>query len=100
MSNKLILCQHCIHREVCGYEGVDDFALTFCDDYLPISGWISVKDRLPEDSGDYMVLNDGRIEIAPYDKEAANTLIDWIEISGVTHWMPLPEPPPKEETYE
>ena len=58
-----------------------------------------------------MVLNDGRIEIAPYDKEAAqeglypfgyedkeideigNTLIDWIEISGVTHWMPLPEPP-------
>lgn len=118
MSDKLILCQHCIHREVCGHEGVDDPALTFCDDYLPISGWISVKDRLPEDSGDYMVLNDGRIEIAPYDKEAAqeglypfgyedkeideigNTLIDWIEISGVTHWMPLPEPPPKEETYE
>lgn len=79
------------------------------------SGWISVKDKMPEDSGDYIVLNDGRIEIAPYDKEAAqegfypfgyedkeideigNTLIDWIEISGVTHWMPLPEPPQEEE---
>ena len=75
------------------------------------SEWISVNERMPEDSGDYMVFNDGRIEIAPYDKEAAqegfypfgyedkeidemgNTLIDWIEISGVTHWMPLPEPP-------
>lgn len=75
------------------------------------SGWISVEDKMPEDSGDYMVLNDGRIEIAPYDKEVAqeglypfgyedkeideigNTLIDWIEISGVTHWMPLPELP-------
>lgn len=77
----------------------------------PDKGWISVTDRLPDDNGNYLVLNKGVIEIAPYDKEAAqegffpfgyedkeideigNTLIDWIEISGVTHWMPLPEPP-------
>ena len=85
--------------------------LGLVEEGLQVSKWISVKERMPDDSGDYMVLTNGTIEIAPYDKEAAqeglypfgyeekemdeigNTLIDWIEISGVTHWMPLPEPP-------
>ncbi len=71
MSDKFILCQLCIHQEVCGNEGVDD-SLTFCDDYLPINGRMSVEDKLPDDKM-------------------------WVNVFGT--WMPLPEPP-KEETYE
>lgn len=66
MSNKLILCQGCIHREVCGHEGVDDPALTFCDDYLPINGCMSVEDKLPDDKV-------------------------WVKVFGT--WIPLPEAP-------
>lgn len=64
--------------------------------------WISVNDRLPEDSGQYLVCaNDGyQVRIS--------TLLFWIknktwQLTGrrsywkVTHWMPLPEPPEVEE---
>lgn len=62
--SKLILCQCCIHREVCGHEGVDDPALTFCDDYL------SIADVEPVRHGhwiecDYKKLEHGFIEIYP-----------------------------------
>lgn len=79
-------------------------------------GWISVKDRLPDAAGVYLV-SGKRISTAPYIYTAhfATDLCqnpylewegvrhepgfwngdgdeDWIE-PGVTHWMPLPEPP-------
>lgn len=67
--------------------------------------WISVKDRLPEDQGDVLVV--------AFWHERWQTIIGWFannekkwriltphgerEPGGVTHWMPLPQPP-KEET--
>jgi hypothetical protein len=63
------------------------------------SDWISVKDRMPEKSGDYLVFVEGMIENMMYSKRhSAWNATDLIcdkkhEITTVTHWMPLPEPP-------
>lgn len=78
-------------------------------------GWISVKDRLPEKSGHYLVCtsinywhggcwdtnsSDGTTEgyagttMSVLDCYFDNTH-DWNRVwnNRVTHWMPLPEPP-------
>ena len=61
--------------------------------------WISVKDRLPENSDEVICLFTGWDDMRCYrtlsfDKE----YMIWFNWSGleyitVTHWMPLPEPP-------
>lgn len=53
--------------------------------------WISVKDRLPESAGWYLVFYNGsNMQVAffkgkkwPFDNH----------YHKITHWMPLPEPP-------
>ena len=65
--------------------------------------WISVEERLPEESGRYIVLRkSGDCLDCCYEKERDSwgVLIDmgeagalWVAYKGVTHWMPLPEPP-------
>ena len=79
-----------------------------------MSEWISVKDRLPETDGMYLVSDVfyGRphIKIAYYMHDLSENLQfkceeiygsgfvngdnegEWVE-PDVTHWMPLPEPP-------
>ena len=53
--------------------------------------WISVKDRLPEQYTDVVVLYDfGRVGVNWTNKE--NEFIEHPNCK-VTHWMPLPEPP-------
>ena len=65
----------------------------------PTNGWISVKDRLPEESGYYLVFTDiGRIALLSYSKKyrAFNAHDDSYSeeyMISVTHWMPLPNPP-------
>ena len=77
-----------------------------------LGGWISVKDRLPEREGQYMVCETWSygnvISLAYYTpkydgfEEHLNGRAIWYkcgsewgdyEVFGVTHWMPLPEPP-------
>ena len=64
--------------------------------------WISVKERLPEKAGRYLVCavnrygGDRQITAAYYQFGARFHLVDLYE---VTHWMPLPEPP-KEDNHE
>lgn len=49
--------------------------------------WISVKDKMPERSKSVIwAFKDGTIGIWP----------SWVIVGGVTHWMPLPEPPKEE----
>ncbi|MGN0663948.1 MAG: DUF551 domain-containing protein [Negativibacillus sp.] len=116
MSN---YCKTCIHNEVCG--------LTHCDQSIAccdfVSGWISVKDRLPdpgsivlihqlyswENNEDGAEITIGRLfptqkgekpywEFQHYRPDFCNRSIMDNDIicpgsEYVTHWMPLPEPP-------
>lgn len=78
--------------------------------------WISVKDRLPETSGRYLLLSvSGQIFDGEYDSciDGVSPFGDWRSyyhpdtlgyldsewepFDGITHWMPLPEPP-REDT--
>lgn len=81
--------------------------------------WISVKDRLPDKDGKYLVASlwilDGKYHVgtARYTKNLSDVWMDWESGSGwwngdsesdweetnVKYWMPLPEPP-KEERGE
>ena len=82
-------------------------------DSIPtIGGWISVKDRLPEKSGEYLVVRNSfgicrTIDVCGYDKKSKKFgKIDmeyayddngWYEIDSVTHWMNLPDLPKEED---
>ena len=61
--------------------------------------WISVKERLPERCGYYLVFtnNFGVNSIVISKYADYGTFKSWCVKTNVTHWMPLPEPP-KEET--
>ena len=72
-----------------------------------MSEWISVKDRLPEEFDDVLIVTvSGRISIAylhSYNKENIIDYKNWaitdseegntIPFVRVTHWMPLPKSP-------
>ena len=74
----------------------------------PMNEWISVKDRLPEVPEGYE-----RIQVivrccygvdtawVQRDTKKFYDIAGWLrsEVIGVTHWMPMPEPP-KEEHHE
>ena len=65
--------------------------------------WISVKDRVPKNSGHYLVVHrnkhDGSTStaIAAYIKCKIGEWWANDETYNVTYWMLLPEPPKKEE---
>ena len=96
-----------------GYEQGKNDALAK-DNNVP-SKWISVKDRLPEEDGKYLVFeqSNGRTctEVLRFAKDARkvdkydfkdcwkNTWYEYdsewghYTVNSVTHWMPLPQPP-------
>ncbi|ENC2088152.1 DUF551 domain-containing protein [Escherichia coli] len=62
-------------------------------------GWISCSERMPEETGDIIVVSDGIVMSGiSYSRRdgfyiAALEYDDDEPIDGVTHWMHLPEPP-------
>ncbi|EMZ7581015.1 DUF551 domain-containing protein, partial [Escherichia coli] len=62
-------------------------------------GWISCSERMPEETGDIIVVSDGIVMSGiSYSRRdgfyiAALKYDDDEPIGGVTHWMLLPEPP-------
>ena len=67
-----------------------------------MSEWISVKDRLPEERGSYLVFEPEFIDselaswsvlVARYYETDKTFNYNFQVLSNVTHWMPLPEPP-------
>jgi hypothetical protein len=58
--------------------------------------WISVKERLPKESGDYLITDTGTCFVSYFDVEEQKWEFFGVEFwkhEEVTHWMPLPEPP-------
>lgn len=85
------------------YHAVEDFCREIIDHGKP-SVWISVKDRMPEKSGQYLCWFGANkvaigMAIVTYVNEwkAFGRLESFEKYPNITHWMPLPEPP-KEET--
>ena len=65
---------------------------------VTVQEWVDVKDRLPEESGMYIVTaNDGhaqRVSFVQWQKKNRMwNLTGARSYWRVTHWMPLPEPP-------
>ncbi|MFP4772344.1 DUF551 domain-containing protein [Pasteurella multocida] len=65
-------------------------------EYPQNNGWISVKDRLPEEREDILIYtNKGEIKLAyRYDSFFMSLLSH--HISTITYWRPLPQPPKTE----
>lgn len=60
------------------------------------SNWISVEDRLPEEEGYYLISNIGGIAVDHfYTYETPSTF--GLSDSEITHWQPLPDPPPEKK---
>jgi hypothetical protein len=90
------------------------------DEAPTIGGWVSVKDRLPEDGLIGKLICDDNNNVMICDKVTTVTLsngekvfspdsqlVDFImegmkvppdKITHITHWMPLPEPPKEDAT--
>lgn len=65
----------------------------FDAEYRP--GWISVKERLPDDARSVLIFGE-RCEVIIakwYGDEAVGWYSDYGEKVDVTYWRPLPEPP-------
>ena len=60
-----------------------------------VNGWIPVGERLPNGTFHVIVTNGQHTDFGYYDAttESWRRCIFW----DVTHWMPLPQPPKKEE---
>lgn len=63
--------------------------------------WISVKERLPEQEGEYLVHRSPYYhDIVSYENDTwigVGLYGELIKAINVTHWMPLPEPPKGED---
>ncbi len=64
-------------------------------------GWISCNERMPDnDESKPIAIFTGKclgqgMFVATYDDDGFFDYWEGMEIIGVTHWMPLPEPPQK-----
>lgn len=64
--------------------------------------WIRVEDRLPEVDERVLVMCDGDVAVGFLPIR----MVAWVILTGVprdsivTHWMPMPDPPKKEEPFK
>ena len=66
-------------------------------DVQPVSQWISVKDRLPDKDGWYLVCKHNRVRVAEWCKDCWYNESDLpIDDCTITYWQPLPELPKEE----
>ena len=97
------------------YVSVENAANILIDNGVTVQEWISVKDRLPEKDGTYLVTTNSfgdrqSVKLRWFAKDGENVdaydlagqkdvwyLYDiecgYVSIKTVTHWMPLPLPP-------
>lgn len=59
-------------------------------------GWISCKDRMPEDNDRVLILAKNESVYIAKHRVFGHFVVSfeyWLDDTEVTHWMPLPEPP-------
>ena len=85
----------------------DDIAEKLIDNVVTVQEWISVKDRLPEMPTDKIAEGYVQMQVLVWcdkGRQCAWFQVDTktfydqpglfgTEVDGVTHWMPLPQPP-------
>lgn len=63
--------------------------------------WIRVKDKLPEEAGEYLIWESGTTQLSIFcDQEWGPICFCYACMDNKykpTHWMPLPEPPKEEK---
>ena len=101
-----------------GEKPIYEFADCLLANGVTVQEWISVKDRLPEKDGAYLVTTNSfgdrqSVKLRWFAKDGENVdaydlagqkdvwyLYDiecgYVSIKTVTHWMPLPQPPKEE----
>lgn len=110
----MVLCKDCFHREVCELWTTSLTTMNLDDippeipcghfkdtaDIAPRAEWISVEERLPEESCECLAVSGNGVTYLLYYShryKAFNATDDddgdrW-KLGGFTHWMHLPEPP-------
>ena len=110
-KNKKHNCENCIHKVVCAlWEMQNELCDRECAYYQPTltpqNEWVSVDENLPDFDVPVLVYvkdifdNKGTISITKYTitYDLTNNWLGYENSSfKITHWMPLPEPPEKEE---
>ena len=76
----------------------EEIADKLLENGVTVQEWISVKDGLPEDWTDVLILSRfGFLETAVYTGAPGKWRVGWngdmLEANSITHWMPLPELP-------
>lgn len=67
-------------------------------DSAPTQKWISVKERLPENKGRYIIYMCGQEPfVSWFDGDRFHSLSTVPIAYPATHWMPLPEPPKEKQ---
>lgn len=95
----------------CGTSRLEDIQCAVCGEYFK-AGWIPVSERLPETTGEVWIkaLGMTRPELGSYVYQNTGEAFgiyckpcfyvwragDWTHKVIITHWMPLPPPPPQE----
>ena len=97
MREKLIELLHdallSVNWDSSDFPYIDDAVDLLLANGVTVQEWISVKDRLPEENGIYLTFNKKKqYEFHLFQVGKRMWQGVWEE-DGVTHWMPLPEPP-------
>ena len=79
-------------------EGVEYGSVKALAEAEPVNGWISVKDRLPEDDVSILICSTRKtISKATYSSDMGRYYIAdsdlWYNELDITHWRSLPKPP-------
>ena len=105
-------CENCTHKVVCAlWEMQNELCDSECTYYQPTltppNEWVSVEERLPEESDGMVLFTNGKAVTSGYRNHMfrmsgeEGIYAPEIRKGGgymrVTHWMPLPEPPTKED---
>ena len=75
-----------------------EFSQKIIENAPTVGGWISVKDRLPNDTKTKIVFHSRGVSFAYF-----SGMFWWSNIGKrhsldtITHWMPLPEPPEEDK---